>query len=149
MKDHTPVKIICRVINLLLYICAIFSIIVMAITEICYEVETIIVFFSKPFRIILICAIPIIIIMIITIIIKYIQKNKSKLNAYRILDTLARILSTIPITYSIFYYILNNTSFSELINTIIGLIIFIILNTLIKWTLQETLDVTFITSDSL
>ena len=149
MRDHSPVKIICRIINLITYACAIPGLAIIAMADLYEEIEQIDNYFSDSTKAIIICAIPIIIIMIISLIFKYTMENKSKVNVYRILDTITRIIATLPITITISYYILNYININSYINTIISIIVFILIDKIIKFTLQETLSVSFIMNDSL
>ena len=149
MRDKGPIKIICRVINLIIYVLVTFFIILAAYTEIYKDIDIITEFYSEPFKVLLVCVIPLIIMMIIALIIKYTKENDSKVNAYRIFETLVRIVCTIPISMSAAYYIIENTQFEPLINTLMAIAIFYILNGLMKFTLQETLSVGFIIRDEL
>lgn len=149
MKDNTPVKIICRIINLIIYTCTITGLAIIIITDSYNSIEIIDNYFSDYVKAILICTIPIIIIMIISLVIKYTMENKSKVNIYRILDTITRITATIPISITISYYIIKYIKLDSIVNAIITILVFIIIDKLIKFTLQETLSVTFITNDNL
>lgn len=149
MNDKGPVKIICRIINLIIYTLATFIIIFTTYTEVYNDIKFITDFYNESARAILICVIPLIIMMIITLIIKYTKENDSKVNAYRILDTIIRIICTIPISITAAYYIIEYTQFKPLINMLMAIAIFYILNGLMKFTLQETLSVGFIIRDEL
>jgi len=148
MKDHSPIKIVCRIINLLIYVCTIFCVAVVIITELFNEKQAED-YFNNYIMVICICAIPAIIIMIISLIIKYTMENKSKVNIYGILDTFTRIIVTIPTSITAIYYIIKYTEYEPLIHIIIFAAIFLIIDKLMKFTLQETLEVAFITSDNL
>ena len=149
MSDKGPIKIICRVINLIIYVLVTFFIVLAAYTEIYKDIDFITEFYSEPFKVLLVCVIPLIMMMIIAIVIKYKKENDSKVNAYRIFETLVRIVCTIPISISTAYYIIEYTQFEPLINTLMTIAIFYILNGLMKFTLQETLSVGFIIRDEL
>lgn len=149
MNDKTPIKIICRVINLILYVCIAFLIVLLAYTKLYEDIEPLNTFYSNYMNAIIVCAIPLIIMMIISLVIKFKMENESKINIYRIFETLTRIICTIPISFSIIYYIYQYTDFGEIADIAIGLAIFFIADKLMKFTLQETLSVTFIIHDEL
>ena len=149
MNDKGPIKIICRIINLIIYVLVTFTIILAAYTELYKDIDIITEFYNEPFKVLLICVIPLIIMMIIALIIKYKKENESKVNAYRIFETIVRIVCTIPISMTVSYYIIEYTQFEPLINTLMAIAIFYILNGIMKFTLQETLSVSFIIHDEL
>lgn len=149
MNDKSPVKIICRIINLLIYILVTFLLAFFTYTELYTEIDFINKIYETPFKALLICAIPLIIMMIVAIIIKYSSSGENNVNTYRIFETLVRIVCTIPISITIAYYVLKYTHFEILIDTLLAIAIFYIINGIIKFTLQETLNVSFIIHDEL
>lgn len=150
MNDKSLTKVICRIITLLQYIFVGVVLIFEAelIPEM-YNIKIINQIFSDIRYPIFICAIPLIIMMIISLIIKYTFKDKSKINPYRITDVITRLIFTIPSALIICYYIFNNTEFLIYIDVLIGIVIFTVLNLIIRFTLQETMDVSFIVHDNL
>lgn len=149
MSDKGPIKIICRIINLLIYITVTFFLILAIYTDIYKDIDLIKNFYENPRKPIIVCAIILIVMMIISLIIKYSTEDKSKVNIYRIFETIVRIFCTIPISITAIYYIIEYTNFEPLINTLIAIAIFYILNGIMKFTLQETLSVSFIIHDEL
>lgn len=77
------------------------------------------------------------------------MKNKSKLSVYRITDMITRFIFTIPTTAILTYYVQTKMDLEIIIGFVIGLIIFILLNTIIRFTIQETMEVTFVIHDNL
>ncbi|MCM1178703.1 MAG: hypothetical protein NC347_00475 [Clostridium sp.] len=149
MNDNSPIKIICRIINLLIYTAVLFFYILSIYTEMFLDFEFLKKLYEQAYKSILICAVPLIIMMIIAIIIKYATENKSKINIYRVFDTLVRIACTIPLSITATYYILKYTQFAPVINILIAIAIFYLINIIIRFTLQETLGVSFIIHDEL
>lgn len=149
MNDNSPIKIICRIINLLIYTAVLFFYILSIYTEMFLDFELLKNLYEQAYKSILICAVPLIIMMIIAIIIKYATENKSKINIYRVFDTLVRITCTIPLSITSTYYILKYTQFAPVINILIAIAIFYLINIIIRFTLQETLGVSFIIHDEL
>ena len=150
MNDKSLTKVICRIITLLQYILVTFGIILE--TEIFTtdtEIELINLIFSDIKIPIFICAIPLIIMMIISLIFKYTYKDKSKVNPYRIVDVITRIVFTMPTTLIITYIVFKFCAFEIYVNIGLGIVSFIILNLIMRFTLQETMDVSFIINDSL
>lgn len=150
MNDKSVTKIICRIITLLEYILIMFILMLISDTSMLVTDNSL---FEKIFSSIsiqvLICTIPLIIMMIISLVIKYMLKNDSKINPYRIVDVITRFVFTIPTTFIISYNIFLKLDFGVIINIIVGLGIFIILNLIVRFTLQETMEVTFIIHDNL
>ncbi len=149
MRDKGAIKVICRLINLMIYVLVVFGIALYQYLEVYFmpEVKEL---FKDYLPIICVCAIPLIIMMIISLIIKYKLQNESKVTSYRILDTILRIVSTIPITFVAMYYINPYIMGSSIIvRMTVDFAIFMILNGIFKFTLKETLSVSFITSDNL
>lgn len=149
MNDKSPVKIICRIINLFIYILMTFSIGFLTYTELYKDIEFLNKIYETPFKALVICAVPLIVMMIVAIIIKYSTEEKSKVNIYRIFETLVRIICTIPISVTIAYYIIEYTHFEVLVNMLIAIVIFYVINGIMKFTLQETLNVSFMIHDEL
>ncbi len=149
MNDKSPVKIMCRIINLLIYTFMTFLLGFFAYTELYIEFDFLNKIYETPFKALLLCTIPLIIMMIAAIIIKYSSSGENNVNAYRIFETLVRIVCTIPISITIAYYVLKYTHFESLINMLLAIAIFYIINGIIKFTLQETLNVSFIIHDEL
>ncbi|MDE6759493.1 MAG: hypothetical protein K2J90_02300 [Lachnospiraceae bacterium] len=149
MRDRGKIKIICRVLTLFVYILTIFLIFMEA--SVLPELDiTILPDLKESYLfIITICTIPLIIMMIIALIIKYKFEEESKVNPYRIVDVLTRLVSTMPITLIASYYLFDYFNLDIIPNIAMGIIIFIILDYTFKFTLQETMSVSFITSDSL
>lgn len=149
MNDKSPIKIICRIINLLIYTITIFMIYLTSTLLFYPGGEQATNFFENNTKIIIICAIPLLITMIIALILKYTLDEGNRINPYRILDTFTRITTTVPIALISSYYIFTLLYINNIVNTIIGTIIFIIIDRIIILALQETLSVSFIIHDNL
>ena len=153
MNDKSLIKVVCRVITLLQYIftvCLLFaeSNIILSTTEFSFLSKKDIIFTNNLIPV-LICTIPLIVDMIFSLIIKYTMKNKSKLSIYRITDMITRFIFTIPTTAILTYYVQTKMDLEIIIGFIIGLAIFILLNAIIRFTIQETMEVTFVIHDNL
>lgn len=149
MKDKTLSKVICRLITLITYICILFYIFIFHELDLA-EQPILIQFFEQYMIVIIALAAPLIFFMLISIIVKYKMQNDSKIKAYRILDVIIRICCTVPMTIAAVWYtkpfIEANNIF---VKVIAGIGMFIIINGILKFTLKETLSVSFITSDNL
>lgn len=153
MNDKSLIKVVCRVITLLQYIftvCLLFaeSNIILSTTEFSFLSKKDIIF-TNNLILVLICTIPLIVVMIFSLIIKYTMKNKSKLSVYRITDMITRFIFTIPTTAILTYYVQTKMDLEIIIGFVIGLAIFILLNAIIRFTIQETMEVTFVIHDNL
>ena len=149
MRDRGMIKIICRILTLLVYILTIFLIFMEA--SVLQELDIMLLPDLKEsyLMIITICSVPLIIMMVAALVIKYKFEEESKVNPYRIVDVLTRFVSTMPITLIVSYYLFDYFNFDLIPNIAMGIILFIILDYTFKFTLQETMSVSFITSDSL
>ncbi len=149
MRDYGPVKITCRILTLINYI--IFLLITIFMEDIIDIIgnDKVSKFTSNNSIIIITCAIPLIIMMIAAIVIKYIFKDKSKVTPYRIIDVLTRYVSTLPISLIAGYYICKNLPIETIIKIISTVAVYVIINALLKYAFQETMDVSFINNDNL
>ena len=90
-----------------------------------------------------------VVMMIVSLIIKYTMKDASKVTPYRIVDVITRLVFTMPAGLVIMYYLEDEKGYEDLICAIVGTCIFIVMNATLKFTLQETMSVSFMRSDSL
>ncbi len=146
MNDHGVVKVICRIITLLDYVISIF--LCFMVSEL-YADECLYFIKENGRKIMIVMAAILIFMMIVSIIIKYTFQDKSKVTPYRIVDVITRTIFSVPASLILNYVIAQYWYIGLIPNTAIGIFIFVILNLLLRFTLQETMSVTFITSDNL
>ncbi|MBR6223305.1 MAG: hypothetical protein IKQ71_07690 [Lachnospiraceae bacterium] len=149
MRDKTPVKIICRIITLITYVCVMFAIVMEGLTEAYNTIDIIVLFFESPMRVIIACSVILVITMIIAIILKYSVKPEHNLSAYRIYDVFARLFCTSPLTMVASYYIFKMFNFEMIVAIIISILVFVAINAVMRFTLQEAMSTSFVTSDNL
>ena len=134
MRDFGAVKVICRVITLIEFIAFMFAAYMM----------------PEQTRYILVgLGIALVVMMIVSLIVKYTMKDASKVTPYRIVDVITRLVFTMPAGLVIMYYLEDAKGYEDLICAIVGTCIFIVMNAVLKFTLQETMSVSFMRSDSL
>lgn len=149
MNDKKLSKFICRIINLIIYIATLFIIIIMGYFRI-YEGFMLDSYLQENWlRILIIIATVLIGFMIIALICKYTVSDDKRLFVYRVMDTIVRLFCTVPITIIGYYYLLIRLQFMDLINTLIGIVIFVIINLTIRLALQESMNTTYILHDEL
>lgn len=147
MRDKTPTKVICRIITLITY-CLTVGIIIFMNLDI--ELPKDITKILDNYRLMLIsCAIPLLIMFLIALVLKYKIKEENRVSTYRIIEVITRIICTVPISLTAIYYINKILEINIIANSIIGIIIFYLINLLMRFSLQETLSTSFITSDNL
>ncbi|MCR5702775.1 MAG: hypothetical protein K6G76_11620 [Lachnospiraceae bacterium] len=149
MNDKKLSKFVCRIINLIIYIITLFVIIMMGYFRIQEELEINNYLQDSWLRILIILAAILIGFMIIALICKYNVSDDKRLFVYRIMDTIVRLLCTVPITIIGYYYLLIHLQFEDLINTLIGIVGFVIINLIIRLALQESMNTTYILHDEL
>lgn len=146
MNDYKASKIICRILTLITYI---LTGSIVAIEPFLLDEGVLDVVLENLTMMLVIFTTILIIIMITSIIIKYKFKEKSKVTPYRILDVLTRIFFTMPTTLLVNMYIIQGFRIDDYKSFCFGFLIFFVLNEILKLTLQDTMDVTFIKTESL
>ena len=138
-------KVFCRILTLLAYIIGLFGIMVLSldILDLAAVNDIDIRIWIVSFAVLLLIA------MAILLIIKFVYRDKSKVNIYRFIDMLFRYIIVLPITFVIQYLVVISYFDDEIIKIVIGVILFAVLNLLLRFGVQETLDVTFMGDDSL
>ncbi len=138
-------KVFCRILTLLAYIIGLFGIMVLSldILDLAAVNDIDIRIWIVSFAVLLLIA------MAILLIIKFVYRDKSKVNIYRFIDMLFRYIIVLPITFVIQYLVVISYFDDEIIKIVIGVILFAVLNLLLRFVVQETLDVTFMGDDSL
>ena len=138
-------KVFCRILTLLAYIIGLFGIMVLSldILDLAAVNDIDIRIWIVSFAVLLLIA------MAILLIIKFVYRDKSKVNIYRFIDMLFRYIIVLPITFVIQYLVVISYFDDEIIKIVIGVIVFAVLNLLLRFGVQETLDVTFMGDDSL
>lgn len=149
MRDRSLNKILFRIINLFVYIIYITLLTVCALTGIYHDNKIIMKFFSNYMIVIIVCAVLTILAMIIVLVLKYTYQEEKRLYTYRLADTIVRVLCTVPISLCICYYIFELTQFGELFNLIVGILLFVILNWLIRLGMQEAFETAYVINDNL
>ena len=146
MRDFGAVKVICRVITLIEFIAFMFAAYMMPE---CMG-QGIFADVKEQTRYILVgLGIALVVMMIVSLIVKYTMKDASKVTPYRIVDVITRLVFTMPAGLVIMYYLEDAKGYEDLICAIVGTCIFIVMNAILKFTLQETMSVSFMRSDSL
>lgn len=95
------------------------------------------------------CGVILIVTMIIVIIVKYSVKPEYNLSAYRICDVFVRLFCTFPITMIASYYVFVLFDFDMIISIVISVFVFVTINAVMRFTLQEAMSTSFVTSDNL
>ena len=146
MRDFGAVKVICRVITLIEFIAFMFAAYMMPE----FMDQGIFADVKEQTRYILVgLGIALVVMMIVSLIVKYTMKDASKVAPYRIVDVITRLVFTMPAGLVIMYYLEDAKGYEDLICAIVGTCIFIVMNAVLKFTLQETMSVSFMRSDSL
>ena len=146
MRDFRAVKVICRVITLIEFIAFMFAAYMMPE----FTDQGIFADVKEQTRYILVgLGIALVVMMIVSLIVKYTMKDASKVTPYRIVDVITRLVFTMPAGLVIMYYLEDAKGYEDLICAIVGTCIFIVMNAVLKFTLQETMSVSFMRSDSL
>ena len=148
MRDLSASKILLRIFNLIIYIAVMCGIIFAELTDFFHsaDCENL---FSNYMKVIIVCAMPLIALMLVSLVLRYALRDKSKVLIYRILDTIVRIICAIPLTFVAVYYISTKLQLDVLINIAVGIAVFFVISGILRFTLQETLDVSFIGDDEL
>lgn len=138
-------KVFCRILTLLAYIIGLFGIMILSldILDLAAVNDIDIRIWIVSFAVLLLIA------MAILLIIKFVYRDKSKVNIYRFIDMLFRYIIVLPITFVIQYLVVISCFDDEIIKIVIGVILFAVLNLVLRFVVQETLDVTFMGDDSL
>lgn len=149
MRDRSLNKILFRIINLFVYIIYLSLITICALTGIYHDSIAVMKFFSNYMIVIIVCAVLTIISMIIVLVLKYTYQEEKRLYTYRLADTIVRVLCTVPISLCLCYYIFEITDFGGIFNLIVGILLFVILNWLIRLGMQEAFETAYVVSDNL
>lgn len=146
MNDHSITKVVCRVFTLICYI----AIAGGAYLEPELIDDSIMDMVSENIRmIVIVLAAILVLLMIVSLIVKYKMEDQSKVNVYRVVDAMVRVLFTLPVALLLNLYVGQWLSADVIVSFATGVVIFFVINAILKFTLQETMSVTFMKSDSL
>lgn len=146
MNDHSITKVVCRVFTLICYI----AIAGGAYLEPELIDDSIMDMVSENIRmIVIVLAAILVLLMIVSLIVKYKMEDQSKVNVYRVVDAMVRVLFTLPVALILNLYVGQWLSADVIVSFTTGVVIFFVINAILKFTLQETMSVTFMKSDSL
>ncbi len=146
MNDHSITKVVCRVFTLICYI----AIAGGAYLEPELVDDSIMDMVSENIRmIVIVLAAILVLLMIVSLIVKYKMEDQSKVNVYRVVDAMVRVLFTLPVALLLNLYVGQWLSADVIVSFATGVVIFFVINAILKFTLQETMSVTFMKSDSL
>ena len=146
MNDHSITKVVCRVFTLICYI----AIAGGAYLEPDLIDDSIMDMVSENIRmVVIVLAAILVLLMIISLVIKYKMEDQSKVNVYRVVDVMARILFTLPTALILDLYVGRWLAADAIVSFAAGVVIFFVINAILKFTLQETMSVTFMKSDAL
>ena len=146
MNDHSITKVVCRVFTLICYIAVAGG----AYLEPELVDDSIMDVVSENIRmIVIVLAAIIVLLMIVSLIVKYKMEDQSKVNVYRIVDVMVRLLFTSPVALLLNLYVGQWLSADAIVSFAAGVVIFFVINAILKFTLQETMSVTFMKSDAL
>ena len=146
MNDHSITKVVCRVFTLICYI----AIAGGAYIEPELVDDSIMNMVSENIRtIVIVLAAILVLLMIVSLVIKYKMEDQSKVNVYRVVDVMARILFTLPTALILNLYVGRWLAADAIVSFAAGVVIFFVINAILKFTLQETMSVTFMKSDAL
>ncbi len=146
MNDKSVTKVVCRIFTLISYIaiaCGAYIEPELADSTITDKIE------DHVRLIIIVLAGILILFMIVSLIVKYKMADQSKVNVYRVVDVLARIFFTLPATLLLNLYVGNWLAASDIVSFASGVVMLFVINAILKFTLQETMSVTFMMSDAL
>lgn len=146
MNDHSITKVVCRVFTLICYIVVAGR----AYLEPELVDDSIMDMVSENIRmIVIVLAAILVLLMIVSLVIKYKMEDQSKVNVYRVVDVMARILFTLPTALILDLYVGRWLAADAIVSFAAGVVIFFVINAILKFTLQETMSVTFMKSDEL
>lgn len=146
MNDHSITKVVCRVFTLICYI----AIAGGAYLEPELIDDSIMDMVSENIRmIVIVLAAILVLLMVVSLIVKYKMEDQSKVNVYRVVDAMVRVLFTLPVALLLNLYVGQWLSADVIVSFATGVVIFFVINAILKFTLQETMSVTFMKSDSL
>lgn len=146
MNDNSITKVVCRVFTLICYI----AIAGGAYLEPELVDDSIMDMVSENIRmIVIVLAAILVLLMIVSLVIKYKMEDQSKVNVYRVVDVMARILFTLPTALILDLYVGQWLAADAIVSFAAGVVIFFVINAILKFTLQETMSVTFMKSDAL
>lgn len=146
MNDHSITKVVCRVFTLICYIAVAGG----AYLEPELVDDSIMDMVSENIRmIVIVLAAILVLLMIVSLVIKYKMEDQSKVNVYRVVDVMARILFTLPTALILDLYVGRWLAADAIVSFAAGVVIFFVINAILKFALQETMSVTFMKSDAL